>query len=420
MSTYGTALVIDAPHHDELVRAGVRLASDGDVWAGSAPDGWGRLTVALREISQTDRVTTLLRSLGTARAVVAEDHDEFGAEWTVLSAVDGHVTTVHRRYLLAVDPGDRRAVARYVRAIGADPREADVPGGAAAADAAQLFGVDPAPVLDAEERSAEAHTLMGTVGGPFPWWRALGLAWPGAGPGVPVEADPRDAKPLRLNAANWPRFARDHVLPLLPGPDDWRITRFGLQRSSAPWLVAGVTIGSSSGDRFDADAFVMPLYVPTEHVHLNHALALKGPSGGFGFDLPRRDTREQAGADLARAVTGQAVAHLDAVGSLPRYAERLAADQAAAMAEGRTGVGLAERLGCTLVLLDRVDEAQQQLRMAAEREPGAPAWEHEQARRATALCALLGRDWAAALAQLDAWAEGSAAAIGAVRAAAGP
>lgn len=415
MSTYGTALVIDAPHRDELARTGVQLATDGDVWASSAPDGWGRLTVAVREISQTDRVKTLLLALGTARAVVAEDHDEFGAEWTVLSAVDGDVATVHRRYLLGVDPSDRRAVAELIRAIGVDPREGDVQGGPAAAAAAELFGVDPAPVLDAEERSAQAHHLMGTVGGPFPWWQALGLAWPSAGPGVPVQADPHDAKPLRMNAANWPRFARDYVLPLLPGPDEWRVTRFGLQRSPAPWLVAGVAIGSSSGDWFNADAFVMPLYVPAEHVYLSPALSLKGRSGGFGFDLPRRDTREEVGAELARAVRGQAVAHLDAVGSLQGYADRLAADQAEATAEGRTGVGVAERLGCTLVLLDRVEEAQEQLRMAANRAPTAPAWEHEQARRSKALGALLDRDWTTALAQLDAWAEGSATAIGAIR-----
>ncbi|GAA5137065.1 hypothetical protein GCM10023339_76850 [Alloalcanivorax gelatiniphagus] len=415
MSTYGTALVIDAPDRDDLARAGALLASDGDVWASEATDGWARLTVALDAISQTERITALLRRIGTARAVVAEDYDEFGAEWTVLSAVEGDVTTVHRRYLLGVDPRRRRAVARVVRAIGSDPRRADVPGRSAATAAARLFGVDPARVVDAEERSATAHLLMGTVGGPFPWWQSLGLVWPGHDAGVPVGPDPHDPRPLRMNAAGWPRFARDHVLPRLAEPDDWRVTRFGLQRSPAPWLLAGITVSPSSGDRFRAEAFVVPLYVPTKHVHHSHAVSLGPPGGGIGFDSPRGDTRDGVGTDLTRAITGQGVAHLDAVGSLPRYAALLAAAQAEATAEGRTGAGVAERLGYTLVLLDRVDEAREQLRTAAPRDARAPAWEHEQARRAQEVDALLGRDWRTALARLDAWAEGSASAVGAVR-----
>ena len=174
MSTYGTALVADLP-------AG----------AASAPAGWEHETVELGgdlvrlvarsgEIDQVARVEELLAAAGSGRAAVAEDHDEYGALWVVLSADHRAVWTVHRRYVLPADPGDPEAVAAAIEDHGGtDPREADVAGEDAAAAAARLFGVPTGPMVEAERASASAHLELGLVGGPFPWWDALRLPWPG-------------------------------------------------------------------------------------------------------------------------------------------------------------------------------------------------------------------------------------------------
>jgi len=204
MSTYGTALVIDAPDETRLGEIGTRLASEAaDVYRATAPDGWTRLTASWEGIRHIGEVRRYLEELGTGRAAVAEDNDEFGAHWMVLSAVDGEVESLHRRYLLNADPDDPEEVAALIQAMGGrDPRIGDDAGDDAAAAAAVLFGVDPAGVVEAERQSASAHLMMGVVGGPFPWWEALGLSWPGDGAGVPVEPDPHRTKLLRINPSD--------------------------------------------------------------------------------------------------------------------------------------------------------------------------------------------------------------------------
>lgn len=187
MSTYGTAVTLDlAPDADV---AGVRaVLGSWSAWERPLADGWTRLTLASREVDQVDEVRAQLVIAGTGCAAVAEDHDEYGALWVVLAARPDELRVVHRRYVLPADPSDERAVRLAVASHGVDPRAHDVPGPDAAREAAAMFGVTPEPVLAAEARADRAFEGVGTVGGPFPWWDALGLTWPGPDAGEEVRA----------------------------------------------------------------------------------------------------------------------------------------------------------------------------------------------------------------------------------------
>ena len=140
------------------------------------------MSAGLPDVGQLDLIKRMVVSAGNCRVAVAEDNDEFGALWVVLSVTDGLVQTVHRRYVLNADPYRRRDVRRALRALdGMDPRTEDVAGPAAASAAADLFEVDRRPMLEAELDSVWAFQQIGVVGGPFPWWEALRLPWEGVG-----------------------------------------------------------------------------------------------------------------------------------------------------------------------------------------------------------------------------------------------
>lgn len=189
MSTYGTAIVIDVPDGvDPGIVSEALIAMGGDVYTLSAPDGWQRATAYIGEIERVEQISQLLRRVGTARAAIAEDNDEFGALWVVLGCEEGEVWTAHRRYILNADPSDEEQVTAAIEDLGGDPRSADVASAYAAAAAARLFGVDAQLVIAAEDQSLTAFEGLGVVGGPFPWWSALGLPWPQAGVGPSVDA----------------------------------------------------------------------------------------------------------------------------------------------------------------------------------------------------------------------------------------
>ena len=146
---------------------------------------WVRLTTYLTfAIELLDPITALLESAGEARAVIAEDNDEYGACWVVLAVEGGVARTVHRRYVLNADPRSRRDVKHALRDFVQggqlkDPRADDVAGARAAVEAALLFGAEPGAVINAETGSVTAFEGLGVVGGPFPWLEPMGLTWPG-------------------------------------------------------------------------------------------------------------------------------------------------------------------------------------------------------------------------------------------------
>ncbi len=189
MSTFGTAVVIDVAPHGSVEPVVASLGGHGS-YVRTLPDsGWMRFTTGFGEIGQVEVISALVAAAGTARAAVAEDNDEYGALWVVLSADRGVVSTIHRRYILNADPSDPADVALALEDFeGADPRALDVGGVTAAAAAAKVFEVDVAPMIRAEEGAHTAHEELGVVGGPFPWWSALRLVWPGPEAGVEVSA----------------------------------------------------------------------------------------------------------------------------------------------------------------------------------------------------------------------------------------
>jgi len=188
MSTFGTALVVDVAPGGEL--RGIATALNGlrsSPVAHPMESGWTRVVAATSDIETLDRIKVMLMSAGTCRAAVAGDYDEYGALWVVLSAHEGRVRTVHRRYVLNANPRRRLQVRAAIRSLdGIDPRAEDVAGEPAAASAAELFDVPPGPMVEAERSSGDAYKGVGTVGGPFPWWKALWLPWPSEAIGRPL------------------------------------------------------------------------------------------------------------------------------------------------------------------------------------------------------------------------------------------
>lgn len=126
------------------------------------------MTAYLLEPGRIDDLVPVLVDIGTARAVFAEDFDDFGSLWAVLSVEDGRATTLHHRYVLNADPADADAVEAAVGDLGDDPRSEDVGGTAAATAAAELFGAEPAAMVAAEEGSATAYEQIGVIGGAVP------------------------------------------------------------------------------------------------------------------------------------------------------------------------------------------------------------------------------------------------------------
>jgi hypothetical protein len=184
MSSFGTAFVIDTPpgvataivdqYSHEHAREAYVLRS---------ADGWRRVSAYLDEPGRLNELLELAVSVGTARFVVAEDFDEYGALWAVVTAVDSTARVLHRRWILNADPDDEEAVETAIQDNDGDPRASDVTGDAALFAVAQLFGVDISRLSDADEESASAWMQIGVIGGPFPWWDALGLPWPEPGIG---------------------------------------------------------------------------------------------------------------------------------------------------------------------------------------------------------------------------------------------
>jgi hypothetical protein len=417
MSTYGTSAVLDSPAKAVLNALAKELAADpgADVYWSTAPDGWWRTTVAWEGIEKRARVAELLGRLPEGRAAIAEDHDEFGAEWTVLAVENGEVTVLHRRYVLNADPTDAADVADAISSHdGRDPRAGDVTGETAATAAAVAFGSEAGPMLAAEAAAASSELITGAVGDAFPWWPALGIPWPGEAAGKPVEP-PASRTVTGLGAAAWPRFARDHVRPRLAAPERWAITRFGLVRDPTTWLLRSMT-RDGPGRWIQLLAHVQPLYLPYGgHLVLTWSTRLRNPRGGWGYDLSEPVETHVLGAEIADGIVSQGEAYLDEVGHLAGYAEDLSRKQAKVLDERGVGGVYAEELGYTLLLLGDHDRAAEEL--ASVGPPAADASECQlaQAARMASMSRLVQRDPQAAVAQLDAWARETAQAIGVER-----
>jgi hypothetical protein len=136
-----------------------------------------------------------------ARALVALDHDEYGAEHIVLDAPAGQVRRVHHVF---VYPRDEDTNEPYLEAeptltgipAASAPEPTDDPGAVvdgpqARAAAAALYGVGIAQVEAAAIKAIRAHEDLQIIGAPFsPWLDAFNVAWIGESGGRLVELRP--------------------------------------------------------------------------------------------------------------------------------------------------------------------------------------------------------------------------------------
>lgn len=177
MSTFGTAFVVDVPT-GASVGAEETLAEASDEISSVPLDGGlvrlSRYSSDLEAIAE--EITLLLAGLEGARAALAEDFDEYGARFRVLVGGVGHV---YQAFVLNADPEDPEAVEAAADDHEEDPRADDLTGSDAARRAAEVFDVDPTAMVEADRTyRSTAWEQIGVVGGPFPWWDALGLECP--------------------------------------------------------------------------------------------------------------------------------------------------------------------------------------------------------------------------------------------------
>jgi len=107
-----------------------------------------------------------------------------------------------------------------------------------------------------------------------------------------------------VKSRDWARAAE----PLRETLPEFRLMRFGLVQEGA-WLAKGIYADSSAfrGDRFFIHAFVLPLFVPTDHLQLT-----------YGFRVGSQ--WEAVDASLLRAVV-EALPHLDSLATLPALSD---------------------------------------------------------------------------------------------------
>lgn len=173
MSSYGVAFVVEVPQGSSWVTGLVGYEDE------PRSDGWA---CAQGCVDLDDEAVEQVReqlAITGGRAAVAEDRDDYGACFEVLEGRGGTLATVYRAFVLNADPEDADEVEAALGEYESDPRAEDVTGKQAAQAAAGLFGVDPTAMVEADATYRDtAWEELGVVGGPFPWWPALGLDWP--------------------------------------------------------------------------------------------------------------------------------------------------------------------------------------------------------------------------------------------------
>jgi hypothetical protein len=162
-------------------------------WVRETPAG-GRIELAAVDEDYEELAslvaTVMEETTAVRRAVIALDHDEYGAEHIVLAAVDRQPRRVHHVF---VYPRDEETGEPYVED---EPTLTDVPplappepsddpgalvdGSIARASLARLFDIPVELVERAAVKAASAHEGLQTVGAPFAaWHEVLNLQWIG-------------------------------------------------------------------------------------------------------------------------------------------------------------------------------------------------------------------------------------------------
>lgn len=177
MSTYGTAVLIDTHDTESMTRVLHSIIALGEprnaeavVWAPLqqlGPDA-ARGGIYLPFVQVDESATEVLSGLTDGRVAVADDFDEYGAIFSSWQADHNGARLVYRAVICPEEDDSLRA-------------EGELPeltGESAADQLATLWGVDAAAVRAADAQQSALPDKLGVVGGPFPWWSALGLPWP--------------------------------------------------------------------------------------------------------------------------------------------------------------------------------------------------------------------------------------------------
>jgi len=177
MSTYATAVLIDSDDLDAMtrvLRSVIETAGPGadanTVWAPLLRLGPTTLRGAIYQphAQLDDAAESVLAALRGGRVAVADDFDEYGAAFASWR-VDSHTPRLVYRALIC--PEDDESLRE-------DSELPELTGEAAARRLAALWAADVERVLAADPARPALPEELQSVAGPFPWWSALGLAWP--------------------------------------------------------------------------------------------------------------------------------------------------------------------------------------------------------------------------------------------------
>lgn len=135
---------------------------------------------------------------GVERALLALDHDEYGAEHVVLDGREGDLLRVHHVYVYPDGEPDEE----YAPTLAGLPARPDLranpdgtlTGADALAAAAALYDITAERMVRAAREAAGAFESLQIVFAPVaPWWNALGVSYPVPDLGEPTVTLPRAA-----------------------------------------------------------------------------------------------------------------------------------------------------------------------------------------------------------------------------------
>jgi hypothetical protein len=159
-------------------------------------------------------------------------------------------------------------------------------------------------------------------------------------------------------------------------------------------VLRGVVLEGSSFDRnsFTVTAFMQPMCVPAEHLHLNFSVRIRQPEGGDRWSTTRPDLV----VELSGALKRQAVPFLSRAASLIDFV-------AAARTFSRTNPNTQRAIAYSLARAGRIDEGAEIIDQLLDRLDAKVPWQAALAHEATQLRTKMAANPTEALQQLETW-----------------
>ena len=191
-----------------------------------------------------------------------------------------------------------------------------------------------------------------------------------------------------MRRRDFERLSRSYLEPCLAG----YVTIQGLLlRQETEWVLTGLLFESSSylAERFDVTAIAQPLYVPAEHLVLDGGFRLRGRTGVWEI---HPGTEEAVMGELCEAAVAEALPFMEAASTPGGLAQWIQRNQTPTRNPNTW-----ERLAYSLILADRMPDAERALRRARETS------REGLGRRLELIAGLLETSRAEAVAQLARW-----------------